>query len=166
MAGLTHKQQRLIRRLTNPLLFNFFTFFKVPFLFWSGTKIVSFSSENCTTKVRYKFLNANPFNSMYFAVQSMAAEFATAAQALLAIEGASEKVVFIVVQCEGEFYKKVEGMIHFRSQDFSGFQLAVEEAIETGKQVEYRAKAEGLLADGTPASNFYFTWSFKRKRKS
>ena len=166
MGELNLRQRRLIKRLKQPLLFRLFVFFKVPFLFWSGTKMVQLDERQSITKVRYKFLNTNPFKSMYFAVQSMAAEFATAAHALMAIEGASEKVVFIVVKCEGEFYKKVEGVVWFKAASYEGFKAAVAQAIETGEQVEYRAKAEGVLEDGTVATHFYFTWSFKRKRKS
>ena len=35
------------------------------------------NDEICITKVKFGWLNQNPFNSMFWAVQGMAAEFST-----------------------------------------------------------------------------------------
>ncbi|MCZ6693800.1 MAG: hypothetical protein O6939_07840, partial [Bacteroidetes bacterium] len=44
--------------------------------------LVTLTGNQCQTTIPYKFLNKNPFQSTYFAVQSMAAEASTAALAM------------------------------------------------------------------------------------
>ena len=58
-----------------PFKLNFFTFFKLPSAFWSGVRVKSISSEICEVTVKHRWFNQNPFNSMYFAVQAMAAVY-------------------------------------------------------------------------------------------
>jgi hypothetical protein len=63
-----------------PAKLNLFTFFKLPSAFWSGVRVKSISPEVCEVTVKHRWFNQNPFNSMYFAVQAMAAEFTTGAE--------------------------------------------------------------------------------------
>ena len=42
---------------------------------------------------------------------------------------------------------------------------AVDKAISTKKGIEVEVKTIGTLEDGTVVSEFYFTWSFKQRRK-
>ena len=57
----------------------------------SGMKLKELSEKKCISKVPfrwyYRWQNMNPFKSMYFAVQCMAAELSVASIAALAVKG-------------------------------------------------------------------------------
>ena len=66
-----------------PLKLNFFLFFKLPSAFWSGVRVKSISKEQCIVTVKHRWFNQNPFKSLYFAVQAMAAELTTGALVMM-----------------------------------------------------------------------------------
>jgi hypothetical protein len=162
---LTRRQESMIKKLKNPFLFRLFTFFKIPAARRAGLKLISLNVNSCKTSIPFKFFNKNPFKSIYFAIQSMAAEFSTATLALLELERHKESVAFIVVDLEATFHKKADGLTFFECTEGEEFRKKIELAIETGVSQEVRAKTVGSLADGTVVSTFYFTWSFKVRKK-
>ena len=122
------------------------------------------NEEKCTTSVPFKFLNKNPFKSIYFAVQSMAAELSTATPCMLAITGKKPSVAFIIVDLKATFSKKATGRVYFTCEDGSKAFAAVEKCIETGDSAEVTLKTVGKMKDGTVVSEFEFTWSFKQRK--
>ncbi|GAQ49387.1 hypothetical protein FPK15_contig00037-0011 [Flavobacterium psychrophilum] len=65
---------------------NKFLFFKLPAAFWSGVRAKSITQTQCVVTVKHRWANQNPFKSMYFAVQAMAAELTTGAMVMLHIQ--------------------------------------------------------------------------------
>lgn len=61
------------RIITNPVLFKFFVFQKLSSAFWAGLSIARFDEKSCEVRVKLSWFNQNPFRSMYFAVEAMAA---------------------------------------------------------------------------------------------
>ena len=61
------------RIITNPVLFKFFVFQKLSSAFWAGLSIKHFDEKSCGVRVKLSWFNQNPFRSMYFAVEAMAA---------------------------------------------------------------------------------------------
>ena len=59
--------------------FNRFLFLKLPSAFLCGVRLRSLNKERAVVTVTLNFLNKNPFKSMFWAVQGMAAELATGA---------------------------------------------------------------------------------------
>ena len=59
----------------------------------------------CITTVKFGWLNQNPFNSMFWAVQGMAAEFSTGFLLPKKLENLV-KISMLVVKNEAEFTKK------------------------------------------------------------
>mgnify|MGYP005989305317 FL=1 len=55
--------------------FNMYLFFKLPAAWWSGVRLRSLSTQQAVVTVRHRWINKNPFNSMFWAVQGMAAEW-------------------------------------------------------------------------------------------
>ena len=49
-------------------------FFKLPSAWWSGVRLHEITVEKCVVSVRHRWINQNPFKSMFWAVQGMAAE--------------------------------------------------------------------------------------------
>ena len=74
-----------------PSKLNTFVFFKLPSAFWSGVRVKSITEEKCETTVKHRWFNQNPFNSLYFAVQAMAAEFTTGALVIYQIKESKKK---------------------------------------------------------------------------
>jgi len=68
---------RFQKLITNPFQFAFFKIVKLPAAFVAGLRIGKFTAEESIILVKHGWLNQNPFQSMYFAVQSMAAEMST-----------------------------------------------------------------------------------------
>ena len=58
---------------------NTFTFFKLPSAWLAGVRVKKISLESCIVSVKHRWINQNPFKSMFWAVQGMAAELATGA---------------------------------------------------------------------------------------
>ena len=56
-----------------PSKLNSFLFLKLPSAFICGVRVKKISADKCIVTVKHKWINQNPFKSMYFAVQAMAA---------------------------------------------------------------------------------------------
>jgi len=114
--------------------------------------------------VPFKWFSQNPFKSVYFATQAMAAEMSTGVLGLMAIEGASKKVSMLVLNVEGNFIKKATERIYFTCENGHEIFNAVDMAISSGEGVTVKAKSTGKLKDGTIVSEFFVIWSFKSKK--
>ena len=165
LQDLSEEQLKFRKKMLNPFMFRFFTWTSVPAGAIAGMKLKSLTTRKCETTLPFKFLNKNPFQSIYFAVQSMAAELSTAAMALLAITGKSPSVAFIIVDLEAKFFKKATGKVTFTCENGLDAFKAVEECIESGQATTSKMKTVGTMEDGTIVSEFYFTWSFKQRRQ-
>jgi len=160
---LNSKQHKMVKQVTSAQ-FKWFLFTQLPMGWIAGLKVQSLSPEKCVTSVPFKWLTKNPFKSMYFAVQSMAAELSTASTCLLATTGQKPSVAFIIVDMKAAFYKKATSRVFFTCKDASQAFEAVEKCKETGQAQTVTFKTEGKMEDGTVVSEFEFTWSFKQRK--
>ena len=87
----------------SPSKLNTFLFFKLPSAFWSGVRVKSISEQQCVVTVKHRWFNQNPFNSMYFAVQAMAAELTTGALVMMQIKKSGKKISMLVANNKGNF---------------------------------------------------------------
>ena len=69
-----------------PSKLNAFLLFKLPSAFFCGVRTKEINESNCVVSVKHRWINQNPFKSMYFAVQAMAAELSTGALVMLHIK--------------------------------------------------------------------------------
>ena len=128
----------------------------------AGIRLVTLDEATSQSIVPYRWRNKNPFASMYFAVQSMAAELSTAAPAMLATKSVDHKVVLIITDMQAEFVKKAKTKLTFTCTAYPENEEAVRGLLATGDSVAVRAKTVGTDTDGDTVSVFYFTWTFKR----
>lgn len=163
--SLTPEQESFRSKMVNSWLFRTFLFFRVPAGWIAGMKLVELSAQRAVSTVPFKWLNKNPFKSMYFAVQSMAAELSTASLVLLAMQGKKPSIAYIIIDMSGEFPKKATSRVHFTCEGGEEVFDAVERCIATGEPAVVKLKTVGTMADGTVVSTFYFTWSMKQRRK-
>ena len=52
----------------------YFTLLKLPLVYFSGIRITNINADGVEASVKLKWINQNPFRSMFWAVQGMAAE--------------------------------------------------------------------------------------------
>ena len=118
----------------------------------------------------WKFLfgggTKNPFNSMYFAVQSMAAEMSTAAPAMMALQGFDANIAFIITELKAEFVKKAQSKITFSCLDYEKYYKAITSLKQADDAVTVTAKTVGRDIDENEVATFYCTWSFKIRSKN
>ncbi|MEN7549131.1 DUF4442 domain-containing protein [Rapidithrix thailandica] len=162
---LSDAQKKFLSQLANPSRFKLFLLSQVPMAFLAGVGLKELNGEQARISVPYRWLNKNPFRSMYFAVMSMAAEISTGTLALLAAHGHRPKVAGIVTGMEASFTKKATKLTTFVCQDGELLREAVEKCMQTQEPVKVRAKTIGTMKDGTEVATFYFEWSFKQKEK-
>lgn len=157
-------QKKTAQQVRKYLYMKTYMMFNLPMGFWAGLRVREFDENKAVVSVPFKNLNKNPFKSIYFAVQSMAAEMSTAAACLVAIQGQSPSVAFIIVDLKANFTKKASGRTYFTCEDVPKAFDAVEKCIESGESEQATFKTVGRLKDGTVVSEFEFTWSFKQRK--
>jgi hypothetical protein len=150
-------------QLVKPALLRSYFLAKLPLAAVAGLKITRLDGEVCETTVPFGWLTQNPFRSMYFAAQAMAAELSCAGLALMAARGAPEAVSVLPVGIAGTFEKKATALVTFTSSDGARLFEAVNRALATGESVTVETSTVGRMADGTIVSRFTFTWSYKKK---
>lgn len=143
--------------------FNTFLFFKLPAAFWCGVRVKSIDASTCTVSVKHRWANQNPFNSMYFAVQAMAAELSTGALVIDQIKNSGQKVSMLVANNKGNFSKKATGRINFVCNDGHLISSALQKTIDTGEGQTFWMKSIGTNQDGVKVSEMDFEWSIRRK---
>lgn len=158
---LTAPQQNFVNDFLNrPKQLAYF-FQNLPMAVFSGTRLEILTEEKSVATVPFYWQNKNPFKSMYFAVQSMAAELSTASLAMLAMKKHNAKFAFIITKNEAEYFKKAQTKISFICTDYRAFEDALAQSVTLQTPVSVRAKTEGFDASGNHVSTFFFTWSFK-----
>jgi hypothetical protein len=148
-----------------PIKLNTFTFFKLPSAFWSGVRVKLISSEKCQVTVKHRWFNQNPFKSMYFAVQAMAAEFTTGALVMFHIKESGKNISMLVAQNKAVFTKKATGKITFTCNQGNLISDIIQKAIETNEGQTVWLTSIGLNENGEQVSEMQFEWTIKARTK-
>lgn len=144
-----------------PKKINSFLFFKLPAAFFCGVRVKQIESTFCVTKVTHRWINQNPFHSMYFAVQAMAAELSTGALVMMHIKESNQKISMLVANQKGNYNRKATGIISFTCEDGAKVVSAIEETIKTGEGVTFWMTSIGKDKDGEVVSTSEFEWRVK-----
>ena len=129
----------------------------------SGIKLIRLDEQKSVAEVPFRWCNKNPFSSMYFAVQSMAAELSTAAPIFMTLKGFDVDAALIIVDLKVEFVKKAQSKITFSCLDYDKIYNVVAQLKKAGDTATVVAKTVGRDVAGDDVAIFYFTWSFKRR---
>ena len=138
---------------------------KLPSAWLCGVRVKHIDHTECEVGVRHRWINQNPFNSMYFAVQAMAAELSTGALVMNKIQSSNAKISMLVAQNKASFSKKATGKIKFSCYDGERVNEALQKTIDTGEGQTFWMKSVGLNEDGVEVSVFEFEWTVKLKSK-
>ncbi len=147
-----------------PNKLNTFTMFKLPSAYLCGVRTKHIDNETCLVTVKHGWINQNPFKSMFWAVQGMAAEFSTGALMMTKIKESGTSISMLVVGNEASFTKKATGLITFVCKEGHRIDEAIKKAIETGEGQLISLKSIGTNEEGIEVSTFIFEWSIKVKR--
>lgn len=147
----------------SPSKLNVFLFLKLPSAFWSGVRVKSISEGQCVVTVKHRWFNQNPFKSMYFAVQAMAAELTTGALVMMQIKKSGKNISMLVANNNGNFSKKATGRITFTCNDGYLIEDAIKKTIATGEGQTVWMKSIGVNEKGEQVSEMNFEWSIRLK---
>ena len=147
----------------SPLKLNLFLLYKLPAAYLTGVRATYIDSEKCIAKVKFRWINQNPFRSMYWAVQGMAAELTTGVLVMNKIKESGRQISMLVAHNEGSFSKKATGKIIFTCKDGNLVDQAIAKAIETGEGQIIKMTSTGINSEGIEVSNFTFEWTIKLK---
>lgn len=145
----------------NPNKINTFLLFKLPSAFFTGVRVKSISEDTCITTVKHRWINQNPFNSLFWAVQGMAAELSTGAMVMSKIKRSNKNISMLIAKNKATFSKKARGRINFICTDGALINNALEKAIATGEGQTVWMKSIGTDRQGNMVSEFEFEWTLK-----
>lgn len=148
-----------------PSAVNTFIFFKLPSAFFCGVRAKTITPTSCTTTVRHRWINQNPFKSMFWAVQGMAAELSTGALVMSYIRESGQPVSMLVTHNKASFKKKAIGRITFTCNDGEAIKKALKLTLESGEGVTCTMHSIGRDAQGDIVSEFDFEWAVRLKIK-
>lgn len=139
--------------------------FKLPSAYLCGVRLKALDDSRAKVQVRHRWINQNPFNSLYFAVQSMAAELATGALVIKKIQETNKPISMLVIGHSGSFTKKAVGKIQFFCLDGKAIDQALTDTLATGEGQKIVMKSVGKDEAGDVVSEYEFEWSVKLKSK-
>ncbi|WP_136667063.1 DUF4442 domain-containing protein [Flavobacterium sp. H122] len=147
-----------------PAKLNSFLFFKLPSAFLCGVRTKAIDENQCVVSVKHRWINQNPFNSMYFAVQAMAAELSTGALVMMHIKKSGRAISMLVANNKGSFTKKATGRITFTCNDGHLITDAIEKTLATGEGQTFWMKSIGTDEKGDQVSVMEFEWTIRVKK--
>ena len=147
----------------SPSKLNKFLMFKLPAAYFTGVRTKHLDDTTCVVSVKHRWINQNPFNSMFWAVQGMAAELTTGALVMKKIKESGKKILTLQANNNASFTKKATGRINFKCIEGEKIDEAIRNAIETGEGQTVWLNANGVNSDGVEVSTFNFEWTIKVK---
>ena len=149
----------------SPRKLNAFLSIKLPAAFICGVRTKSISDTTCVVSVKHRWINQNPFRSMYWVVQGMAAELTTGALVMQKIEESGKPISMLVAKNNASYSKKATSRISFECVDGHKIDQAIREAIETGEGQSIWMNSKGMNSEGIEVSDFNFEWTIKLRSK-
>ncbi len=149
-----------------PKKVNAFLFLKLPAAYFCGVRLHELDENSCTTRVKHRWINQNPFASMYFAVQAMAAELSTGALVMMHIKESNRKISMLVTNQKGSYSKKATGLITFNCIEGEKVRRAIQDTVETGEGVTFTMTSIGKDSEGDIVSTNEFEWRIKFKSEN
>ena len=136
---------------------------KMPLLALSRSRIRALDLTYAESQLPFALTNRNPFGSMYFAAQLMAAEMSVGALMLLHNENHSQNFSPIVKHIDVLFQRGAYEPITFRCEEGVRVARLLERALRTGERVEDVFTVTGTTKKEGEMFKAHFTWSVRHK---
>ncbi len=147
----------------NSFLFRLYLLKSLPMAFIAGIRVKELTQEKAITTVKFKWLTQNPFRSMYFACEAMAAEMSTGLLVMNAIYKSSPPISMLIIENKASYYKKAVGKITFTCSDGKIISEIINKVKQSGESISADIKSVGVDESGDKVAEFVFTWSLKAK---
>ena len=146
-----------------PNKINRWMLFKLPAAWLTGVRLTLIDESKCEVKVRFKWINQNPYRSMFWAVQAMAAELTTGMLLTKSIQDSNSDISMLLVSNKSSFYKKAVGKITFVCDEGEIAKQLINSTIKnTTSKAWFKAKVYDEAGD--QVSEFDFEWSCKKRK--
>ena len=145
----------------NSLKYTFFLFFQLPSAFFCGVRLKYLDSFKSIVSINHSWFNKNPFKSIFWAAQGMAAELTTGSLIKNAIKESGVNVSYLVVENKSSFYKKATGKIIFECNQGKELQDLFNSFDKDNNKAIIELKSIGTDSNNIKVSEFSFTWSLK-----
>ncbi|RPG54166.1 MAG: DUF4442 domain-containing protein [Flavobacteriales bacterium TMED96] len=144
--------------------YRIFMLFKLPAAWLMGVKVSMINNSSCICTLKYRWINQNPFKSIFWAAQGMAAEFATGVLLMREIELSNKNISMLLVDLEGNFTKKAIGKISFKCD--KGLMIKEEVSSLNSQKTKSTIWIDSIGIDetGQEVSKFKFNWSILLKK--
>jgi hypothetical protein len=147
-----------------PSKYNWFMFFKLPSAWWCGVRLHHLENDKAVVRIKHSWFNKNPFKSMFWAAQGMAAEFSTGVLVMEKIRLSKKPISMLVANNKANFSKKARGTITFSCSDGQLIDQAIEKMIASGEGQKFWMTSKGIDLNGDLVSNFEFEWTIKSRK--
>ena len=145
----------------NSIKYTFFLFFQLPSAFFCGVRLKYLDSLKSIVSINHSWFNKNPFKSIFWAAQGMAAELTTGSLIKNAIKESGLNVSYLVVENKSSFYKKATGKIIFECNQGKELQDLFNSFNQDNNNAIIELKSVGVDSNNVKVSEFSFTWSLK-----
>ena len=146
-----------------PKKITWFTMFKLPLVYIAGIRVKELNEDCCRVGVRHRWINQNPFQSMFWAVQGMAAELSTGTLVMQATQEMDHPFSMLLINTKASFHKKARGRILFSCEEGSRIKQIVSQSLLSGEGRSIWLISKGIDEKGDLVSEFHFEWSVKPK---
>ena len=143
--------------------FHLFLLAKLPSAFFAGVRLKSITDNACSSTIKHRWINQNPFGSIYFAVLAMSAELTTGTLVLQKIRNSKQTISMLVTQQKSTFLKKAKGKITFTCNDGELINAALQKTISTAEGETFWMESVGKDEQNETIAIFNFEWSVKLK---
>ena len=148
--------------INTPNKINRWMLFKLPAAWLSGVRLSFINDSRCEVKVKFKWINQNPYRSMFWAVQGMAAELTTGMLLTNSIQNSKANISMLLVSNKSNFHKKAVGKITFICEEGENAKKLINSTIQNITSKAW-FKVKGFDETGDLVSEFDFEWSCKKR---
>ena len=138
---------------------------KLPLAYIAGVKLKNLDDNGSETSLKFKWINQNPFKSMYFAAMQMAAELATG---LLLFQYMDNKIRFsmLLLEVNANYQKKAIGNITFECPYGAETDLFIKSMLHNSEGESIVLPVVAKNEQGEAIADFKFTWSCRKRKES
>ncbi len=138
---------------------------KLPAAYFCGARIKSINSNECNVKITLNWFNKNPYRSMFWAAQGMAAELTTALMLTDKINKSGYDISMLLISSKSNYYKKATGTIVFNCSEGNNMDEMMNKLISSNTPQTITLSSRGVNQNKVKVSEFVFEWSLKIREK-
>lgn len=133
---------------------------KLPLAYIAGVKLKSMDDTGAETALKFRWINQNPFRSIYFAAMQMAAELATGLL-LFQYMNKSTKFSMLLLTVNAHYHKKAVGKIIFQCTEGLSVDQYIQKMLQNPDGLKIELPVKAINETGDVVADFVFQWSCK-----